>query len=41
MFGDRKAKGEDGFDEHETPFEFDEFDEYKQEIVVKTICGKA
>ncbi len=32
MFGDRKAKGEDGFDEHETPFEVDK---EKQEIVVK------
>jgi hypothetical protein len=38
MFGDRKAKGEDGYDEHETPFEVDK---EKQEIVVKTIFRKA
>ena len=38
MFGDRKAKGEDGYSEHEPRFEVDEV---KQEIVVKTIFRKA
>jgi hypothetical protein len=38
MFGDRKAMGETGYAEQETPFEVDE---NKQEIVVKTIFGKA
>ena len=38
MFGDRKAMGETGYNEQETPFEVDK---EKQEIVVKTIFRKA
>ena len=38
MFGDRKAMGETGYAEQETPFEVDK---EKQEIVVKNIFRKA
>ncbi len=38
MFGDRKAKDEEGYVDQNTPFEVDKA---KQEIVVKTIFRKA